>query len=70
MYLEYKNIEKALLHHIEDRLEDKFIKVLVNECANLLTNDVLIILGYLFHNYRKAYSEEVAQREAGVIVMT
>ena len=60
LYLEYKNIEKVLLRHIQDAIEDKYIESLLDEYTNLLTGDVPTILEYLFYNYRKVRSEEVA----------
>ena len=31
LYLEYKNIEKALLRHIQDVIEDKYIELLIDD---------------------------------------
>ena len=69
MYLEYKNVEKALLRHIQDAIEDKYIKLLVDKYTNLLTSDIPTILEYLFYNYRKVKSKEVAQKESEVMPM-
>ena len=70
LYLEYKNVEKALLQYIQDTVEDKYIESLVNEYTNLLTGDVPTILEYLFYNYGKVHSEEVSQKEIEVMSMT
>ena len=70
LYLEYKNIEKVLLRHIQEAIEDKYIESLVDEYMNLLTDDIPTIMKYLFYNYGKVQSEEVAQKEAEVISMT
>ena len=59
LYLECKNVEKALLRHIQDAIEDKFIEPLVDPYTNLLTGDVPSILEYLDYNYGKVRSEEV-----------
>ena len=59
-----------LLRHVQDAIKDKFIKLLVDEYANLLNKDIPTILEYLFYNYGKVHSEEVAQKEAKVITMT
>ena len=61
-YLECKNVEKALLRHIQDAIEDKFIELLVDEYMNLLTSNIPTILDYLFYNYSKVRSEEVLQK--------
>ena len=39
LYLECKNVEKALLRHIQEALEEKYIEALFDEHANLLTGD-------------------------------
>ena len=69
-YLECKNIEKALLQHIQEAIEDKYINSLVDEYTNLLTQDVPTIMQYLFYNYGKVRSEEVSSKEAEVMNMT
>ena len=70
LYLEYKNIEKALLRHIQDAIEDKYIKVLVDEYTNLLIGDVPAILEYLDYNYGKVRSEEVTDKDNEIMIMT
>ena len=44
LYLECKNIEKALLRHIQDAIKNKYIESLVDDYTNLLTNDIPIII--------------------------
>jgi len=63
-------VEKALLWHIQDTVEDKYIESLVDEYTNLLTGDVPSILDYLFYNYGKVRSEEVTQKDNEVMTMT
>ena len=70
LYLEYKNIEKALLRHIQDVIEDKYVESLVDDYTNLLTDDVSTIMQYLFYNYGKVRLEEVSQKELEVISMS
>ena len=65
--LEFKNVEKALLRHMQDAIEEKYIEALVNEYTNLLDGDVPTILQHLFYNYGKVRSEEVAQKEMEVM---
>ena len=67
LYLEFKNVEKALLRHMQDAIEEKYIEALVNEYTNLLDGDVPSMLQYLFYNYGKVRSEEVAQKEMEVM---
>ena len=59
LYLECKNVEKALLCYIQDVIEDKYIESLVDQYTNLLIGDVPSILEYLSYNYGKVRSEEV-----------
>ena len=70
LYLECKNIEKALLHHIQDAIEDKYIEALVDEHTNLLTGNVPAILEYLDYNYGKVRSKEVIAKDNEVITIT
>ena len=70
LYLECKNVEKALLRHIQDALEDKHIESLVDEYTNLISDDVPTVLEYLFYNYGKVRSEEVSQKEVEVMTAT
>ena len=62
-------MEKLLLRYIQEAIEDKYIKLLVNEHINLLQDDILTIMQYLFYNYWKVRSEEVTAKEAEVIPM-
>ena len=59
LYLEYKNVEKVLLCHIQETIEDKYISSLVDEYTNLLCDDIPIVIDYLKYNYRKVRSKEV-----------
>ena len=63
LYLEWKNIEKALLCHIPEAIEDKYIVSLVNKYTNLLSNNIPAVMHYLFFNYNRVRSEEVAEKE-------
>ena len=63
VWLECENAEKALLRHMQDSMEDKHTEALVDECTNLLSDDMPAVLTYLFYNHGKASSEEVAQKE-------
>ena len=63
-------MEKAVLRHIQDAVEDKYIESLVDEYTNLLIGDVPLILDYLFYNYGKVRSEEVTQKDNEVMTMT
>ena len=60
LYLEYKNVEKALPRHIQDAIENKYIESLIDKYINLLTDDVSTIMQYLFYNYGKVWSEEIS----------
>ena len=42
---------------------------MVNEYINLLTEDILTTMDYLYYNYRKVRSEKVTQKESEVIAI-
>ena len=67
LYLEFKNVEKALLYFIQDAVEDKYTASLVDEYTNLFCNDMPTVIEYLLYNYSKVRYEEVTQKEAEVI---
>ena len=68
--MECKNVEKALLRHMQDALEERYSGSLVDEYTNLLIGDVTDNLEYLFFNYGKVRSKEVTQKEHEVITMS
>ena len=70
LYLECKNVEKALMRHTQDAIEGKYIDSLVDEYTNLITGDIPVVLRYLFYNYGKVRSNEVAEKEAEVMSLT
>jgi len=70
IYLECKNVEKALLRHIQDAIEDRYIESLVDEYTNLFTDDVPTVMEYLFYNYGRVRAEEVAVKENEVMNMS
>ena len=67
LYVEYKNVEKALLRHIQEAIKDKYIASLVYEYTNLLNDDIPAVIRYLLYNYRKVRSKEVAEKEQEVM---
>ena len=69
-YIECKNIERALLRHIQDAIEEKYVEVLVDEFTSLITDDIPTVLQYFFNTCGKIRGEEVAQREAEVMSIT
>ena len=62
VYYECKNIEKALLHHIQDSIEDCYLETMVNEDTALLPKDMLTVLQYLFDNYWVVPTDEVREK--------
>ena len=50
-YRECKNVEKALLRHIQGAVEDRYIEHLVNEDTGLIEDDIPTVLEFLFTNY-------------------
>ena len=70
LYLEYKNVEKALMRHIKDTIEEKYLEFLVDKYINLISGDIPAVLEYLFHNYGKVRSDEVSQKELEVMSLS
>jgi len=70
LYYECKNVEKALLRHAQEALEDQYVAALVDPYTNLIASDIPDTLDYLFYNFGKVSSEEVLQRESEVMSMT
>ena len=67
VYRECKNVEKALLRHLQSAIENRYIEHLVNEDTGLIDDDIPTVLEYLFTNYGKVSSEEVKEKEAEVL---
>ena len=44
LYLECKNVEKASQRHIQDAVEEKYVDPLIDEHANLLTDDIPTVM--------------------------
>ena len=53
----------ALQCHIQDTMEDKYLKSLINEDTQLINKDIPDVLKYLFDTYGKIPSKEVKQKE-------
>ena len=70
LFLECKNVEKALQRHVQDSMEEKYTASLVDEFTNLITDDIPTVLEYLFYNYGKVSSEEVSEKEAEIMAIT
>ena len=70
LYLECKNVEKALLRHAQDTLEVKYVVALGDNYTNLITTDIPGILNYLFCNFGKVTFKKVVQHKAESIVIT
>ena len=62
-YYGCKNVEKALQHHIQDAIEDKYLETLVDEDTQLIQDNIPAVLQYLFNTYGKIPSEDVKQKE-------
>ena len=58
-YYKCKNFKKALQRHIQEAIEDKYLKLLVNDNTQLIQEDIPDVLDYLFDLYGKVPSEEV-----------
>jgi hypothetical protein len=67
VYRECKNVEKALLRHVQNAIEEKYIEHLLDEDTGLIEVDIPQALDYLFLNYGKVPSEEVKEKEAEVL---
>ena len=69
-YRECKNVEKALLRHLQTAIEAKYVEHLINEDTGLIEDDIPTVLEFLFSNYGKVASEEVKEKEAEVLSIT
>ena len=67
IYRECKNVEKSLLRHIQNALEEKYIEHMVDKNTGLIEHDIPTVLEYLFANYGKVPSEEGIQKELEVL---
>ena len=65
-YYKCKNVEKALLRHVQDAIKDKYLESLVDDDTQLINADVPTVLTYLFDVYGQIPSEEVKQKEAKI----
>ena len=63
-------MEKALLRHIQNAIEEKYIAHLLDGNTGLIAVDIPSVLDYLFLNYSKVPSEEVKEKEAEVLYYT
>ena len=61
-YYECKNAEKAIEHHIQDAIKDKYLESLIDEDTQL-NADISDVLQYLFETFGKVPSEEVKVKE-------
>ena len=67
LYRECKNVEKALLRHIQTALEEKYLEAMVDEDTGLIEEDIPTVLDYLFATYGKVTAEEVKNKESEVL---
>ena len=70
VYRECKKVDKALLRHVQNTLEHKYIDSLLNDGTGLIEDDSSTLLTYLETNYGKVPSEEVKQKESEVLAMS
>ena len=70
LYRECKNVEKALLRHIQTALEEKYLEAMVDDDTGLIEDDIPTVLDYLFTTYGKVTAEEVKNKEAEVLSIT
>ena len=67
LYRECKNVEKALLRHIQTAVEEKYIEFMVDDDTGLIEDDIPTVLDYLFTTYGKVTSVEVKEAESEVL---
>ena len=68
--MECKDVEKDLQRHIQNLIEEDYIKPLVKKFTGIITDDVPTVLLYMFQTYGKVRGEEVKQKEAEVLSLT
>ena len=67
LYRECKNVEKALLRHIQTAIEDKYIEFMVDDDTGLIEDDIPTVLDYLSSTYGKVTSVEIKEQENEVL---
>ena len=63
LYIECKNVEKALQRPIQTAVNEKYIEFMVDEDTGLIEDDVPSVLEFLFTAYGKVTAEEVKEAE-------
>ena len=59
VYIANKNVKKALSRHIQNAIEEKYIKHLMDEDTVSIEQNIPTVLEYLLKNYGKVPSDEV-----------
>ena len=67
LYRECKNVEKALLRHIQTAIENKYIEYMVDDDTGLIEEDIPTVLDYLSTTYGKVTSVEIKEQENEVL---
>ena len=62
VYCDCKNVEKALLNHLQRTLEPKYLEAFVDDSTALLTGDIPVIFEHLFSRYGLVQGEDVKKR--------
>ena len=70
VYLECKNVKKPLQRHIQEAIEYKYLESIIEEDTQLIQEDILAVLVYLFETYGNIPTKEVKQKEAEICMMT
>ena len=55
---------------MQNALEDKYTIALVDKFTKLITDNISIVLDYLFYNFGKVSSKEVKEKEFEIMAMT
>ena len=66
VYYECKNVQKSLQRHIQDAIQDKYLKSLIDKDNQLINTNIPDVLKYLFDTCGKVLLEEVKQKETEI----
>ena len=62
-----KEVERALLRHVQNAIDEEWLDSLINEDTQLIEEDIVDVLQYLDENYGEVPSEELKEMENATI---
>ena len=62
-----KDVERALLRHVQSAMDEEWLDTLINEDTQLIEDDIEDVITYLEENYGHIPSEELKEMENAII---